>query len=328
MKAKQTTALTVRPDPAQLARVEREDQTPQLLSRNATDARCVEMWLRSKRSPHTRRNYLTDIMGTQRKDGAPGKIGFIPFVGRPLREVTLEDVYAYLESLTGAPGTRARAIYAVKSLFRFAQKTGFLRFDVSAPVQGPRIKNTLAERILTKAEVLQLYDMAGSERNKVLIFFAFATGARVSELTALKWRDIKARENGNGSKASGQVTFFGKGGKTRAVLLPPVAWQRIEALRGDAGPEDPVFKSQKGGHLDTSAVLRIVKNAADLAGIKKPVSPHWLRHAFATHYANKGGNLHLLKETLGHASIGTTEKYMHVMPNDSAALYIDLEGFN
>ena len=121
----------------------------------------------------------------------------------------------------------------------------------------------------------------------------------------------------------GQVTFFGKGGKTRVVLLSQSTWQALVSIRGDPEPEAPVFASRKGGgHLDASQIHRIVRAAARRAGIKGNVSPHWFRHAHASHALDRGCPIHLVQATLGHASVATTGKYLHARPTESSSRYL------
>ena len=118
---------------------------------------------------------------------------------------------------------------------------------------------------------------------------------------------------------TGQVTVFGKGGKTRAVLLSPDTWEQKVALRGASGPDDPVIRSRKkGGALTPQQVGYIVRQAARRAGIEAAVSPHWLRHAHASHNLDRGTPIHLVQATLGHASVATTGRYLHARPNDSS----------
>jgi len=128
---------------------------------------------------------------------------------------------------------------------------------------------------------------------------------------------VQDREN------AGQVTVWGKGGKTRTVLLSQETWAELRALKGEAALDAPVFPSRKGkGHLDQSQVHRIVQAAAVRAGIEAPVSPHWLRHAHASHALDRGAPIHLVQATLGHASVATTAKYLHARPEDSSARYL------
>jgi integrase/recombinase XerD len=113
----------------------------------------------------------------------------------------------------------------------------------------------------------------------------------------------------------------GKGGKTRTILLSVATWRELMALRG--GQDDPVFPSRKqGGHLDRSQVLRIVQTAAKRAGVAGKVSPHWLRHAHASHALDRGAALHLVQTTLGHQSVDTTSQYLHARPGESSGKYL------
>ncbi|MBI2843138.1 MAG: tyrosine-type recombinase/integrase, partial [Armatimonadetes bacterium] len=126
-------------------------------------------------------------------------------------------------------------------------------------------------------------------------------------------------------KDGGQVTLYGKGGKTRAVLLSASTWQALQSIRHKADSEAPVFPSRKGkGHLHPSQVMRIVRAAARRAGIAANVSPHWLRHAHASHALDRGCPIHLVQATLGHASVATTGKYIHARPDDSSARYLGI----
>jgi len=136
----------------------------------------------------------------------------------------------------------------------------------------------------------------------------------------LKWRDVQEREEG-----AGQITVYGKGGKTRVVLLSRETWVELIALKSEGAPDDPVFASRKGkGHLHPSQVKRIIQAAAERAGIEAPVSPHWLRHAHASHALDRGAPIHLVQATLGHASVATTGKYLHARPEDSSARYLGI----
>jgi site-specific recombinase XerD len=186
-------------------------------------------------------------------------------------------------------------------------------------VQGQKIKNALAERILPEAQVHRLLALEPHPRNRVLLRLMYAAGLRVSEICGLKWRDTQERDG------AGQITVFGKGGKTRVVFLSPETWIGLFSLRGEAEGDNPVFASRKGkGHLHPSQVKRIIKVAAERAGIEAPVSPHWLRHAHASHAPDRGAPIHLVQATLGHASVGTTGKYLHARPEDSSARYLKI----
>jgi integrase/recombinase XerD len=101
-------------------------------------------------------------------------------------------------------------------------------------------------------------------------------------------------------------------------------WNKLAALRGEVGEDDPVFRSRKKGHLRPVQVWRIVGKAADRAGISKAVSCHWLRHAHASHALDRGAPISLVQATLGHSSVATTGKYLHARPTDSSSKYLPL----
>lgn len=269
-----------------------------------TDAQLIELWLHG-RSPNTRLAYQRDLAR------------FLAFVGKPVREITLRDFQAFADSLDGSVGTKRRVIAAIKSLFSFALKLGYVRFSVAAAVRAPKAMDTLAERILPEAKIHQMIALAPEGRDRMLLRLLYATGARVSEICAVKWRHVQP--NGD----SGQMTLFGKGGKTHAVVLPPALWNDLVAFRGAAADDSPVFASRKGGgHLDRSQVLRIVQQAARRAGIQQKVSPHRLRHAHASHAMDRGAGIHLVCATLNHSSIAITGRYLHTKPTESSAKFL------
>jgi integrase/recombinase XerD len=273
------------------------------------DAQLIQLWVHGK-SRHTRRYYQADAKA------------FLNFVGKPLAQVTLADVQDFadfLETSNLAPSSRGRTLSSVKSLLAFGNRIGMLAVNVGALLKAPAAKNTLAERILSEAEVQKLISLETNLRNQVMLKLLYAGGLRVSELCGLRWRDLQAR-----SEAEGQINVYGKGGKTRVVLLPVTIWKELVSLREAAGFNDPVFRSQKGGHLHPSQVMRIVRAAAHRAGIDANVSPHWLRHAHASHSLDRGAPIHLVQATLGHASIATTGRYLHARPQDSSARYLGL----
>lgn len=275
-----------------------------LISNSPPDTHLVALWLHD-RCPNTQRTYQA------------AATRFLAQTDKPLAGVTLADLQAFADSLAGlAPATRGKVLSAVKSLLAFGHQLGVLPVDVGRALHLPARKDTLAERILPEADVQRLLALEPDRRNRALLRLLYAGGLRVSELCALAWRDCQPRDEG------GQVTVFGKGGKTRAVLLPASVFGELVALRGQASAEAPVFRSARGGHLDRSQVLRIVQAAAQRAGITARVSPHWLRHAHASHALDRGAPIHLVQATLGHASIATTGRYTHARPSASSASYL------
>jgi site-specific recombinase XerD len=278
---------------------------------SASDDHLIELWLH-ERSPHTERAYRTDVERFRRR------------AGKPLGAVTLTDLQDFANSMTGgAPASRCRALSAVKSLLAFGHRLGYLTFDVGRALRLPPVRNRLNERILSEADMHRILTLEPNLRNRAILTLLYASGIRVSELCTLAWRDLQP--NGDG----GQITVLGKGSITRSIQLPASVWELVNRLRmKDTGPEDPVFRSRKGtknrGFLQPVAALRIVRTAAARAGVKVPVSPHWLRHAHASHALDRGAPIHLVQATLGHASITTTGRYLHARPKESSSRYLPL----
>jgi len=150
-----------------------------------------------------------------------------------------------------------------------------------------------------------------------MLRFLYESGCRVSELCGLTWRDVQPRENGQA-----QVTIFGKGDKTRHVLISRRLHTELGRLRGEAGPDAPVFPSRSGQALDQPAVFRVIQAAAKRAGIPQGVSPHWFRHAAASHALDNGAPISLVKEQLGHSSLEVTSVYVHARPTDGLFKYL------
>jgi integrase/recombinase XerD len=121
-----------------------------------------------------------------------------------------------------------------------------------------------------------------------------------------------------------QLYVIGKGGKVRQVLLPDIVSRSLLSLRGDAGANDPVFASRKGGgRLTQPAVHTMIKRAAKKAGINEAVSAHWLRHAHGSHAIERGASLPKVQATLGHGNIATTSGYLRARPDSSSGLRLD-----
>lgn len=303
----------------------------------------IQRWLAEK-SARTQEEYARDLEQ------------FIDFVDLPLRRVTLGHLQKYREHLTNrdyASSTQKRKLSAVKSIFTFGTKLRYFAHNVGAALSTPQVRNSRAERILSEADLWAILRDETNLRNHVLLRLFYASGGRLSDIEELKWRDLKDRPDlqGPDGQPGGQVTFFGKGGKTRAVTLYSKVWSLVVRLndveneQGHGKNDDPVFRSQKGGHLSRTQLWRVVKQAATRAGVKltektrsdgivkrddegepvmtSKVSPHWFRHAHASHALQKGADLELVRETLGHESIETTKTYLHAEPGKSSSYYVD-----
>ena len=271
-----------------------------------SDQHLIELWLHG-RSRHTQRAYRADV----------GR--FFAKMGKSLHQITLGDIQMYAGQLAESglePSSVHRSMSAVKSLFAFGHRLGYLHFDVARPLRLPALRDGLADRILEETDVLKMIALEGMPRNKAILLTLYSGGFRVAELCSLKWSDLQNRDK------NGQITVFGKRSKTRTVLIPAPVWSQLILLRKDASEDSPVFRSRKGGHLDESQVWRIVRRASKRAGIEKAVSCHWLRHAHASHALDRGAPIHLVQQTLGHSSVASTGRYLHARPSESSGSYL------
>lgn len=276
------------------------------LSRVSTDQKLIEMWLHG-RPISTIKEYQRDIYA------------FLAFVGKGLQECKLEDLQEYSSHLDERgikPITKKRKLNVVKSLFTFATKLNYVRFNVAAALKMPKGDTSLAGRILKQTEVLRLINCPKlSVRDRAFLKFVYATGVRVSEACRLTWEDFRERDSGEV-----QVTVLGKGEKLRTLLVPISVWMEIEQLQG----HQHVFVGATGNAINRVMAHKIIKNAALLAGVNPKVSIHWLRHCNASHALARGASLALIKESLGHVSIVTSDRYIHANPTDSTSNYLGL----
>lgn len=273
-----------------------------------SDTKVVKLWIHG-RSPYTQVAYLADIAK------------FFNFVNTSIRTTTLGDLQAYADHLVQEgykPSSQHRILASVKSLFSFAHKIGYIKYNPARALHSPKFRDELSERILSEAEIQRIIGMENNPRNKLILRVLYCGGIRVSELCGLKWKDLQERDN------FGQMTIFGKRGKTNTIIIPEPLWSDLIAYRKDAPDDAPVFKSRKGGKLSTVQIWRIVKKSAKRASIKKKVSTHWFRHAHASHALDRGAKISLVKETLSHSSITTTGKYIHARPGESSSTYLEV----
>ncbi len=269
------------------------------------DEQLIELWLHGK-APSSQEGYTNDMKR------------FLEFTGKSLSQITLGDVQQYSDSLGHLkPRSQMRKLASIKSLFTFACKIGYLPFNPAAPVKLPTVKNDLAERIVSEDTIQSIIDNEPKMRNKLMLKLLYYSGVRVSELCSLKWCDVQEGKNG------GQITVLGKGGKTRFIALPAPLYQEFVTFGKDSDRDSHVFRSQKGGALHRSQVMRIVQAAAKRIGLSANVSPHWFRHAHASHSLDNNAPIHLVQQTLGHASLNTTSGYVHAKPGESSGMYLN-----
>jgi integrase/recombinase XerD len=215
-------------------------------------------------------------------------------------------------------------------------KSGYLSANPASMIKVPKPKDALNERILIDEEVKSLITAASSERDLLILKLIYILGLRVSELVGLNWSDFKpCRSPELNSGACGAVhsaptsdsvtvTVFGKGHKTRTLLINRQLWKQLQELpRSDK--TEAVFLSRFGNRLDRHAVHRLIKKAVEASGINPHTSAHWLRHAHACHSLNNGAGIDLVMKSLGHSSLAVTSRYLHVQPSECTSKFIDLE---
>lgn len=287
------------------------DRAPSLPCWFIDDDAVIALWLHG-RPLQTQRAYRANVER------------FRSVVCKPLGAVTLADLQGYADTLAAAalaPATQKRLLAVLKSLFAFAHGSGYLPYNVARAIRLPAIRGRLAERIPSEDDVLVLLAAEPNPRNHALIRLLYTAGLRLAEACALCWRDLQPRG------AEGQATVWGKGAKERTVLITAGTWQEILALRRPtSGPDDPVFRSRQRRPLSPTQGWRIVKLAALRAGLERApaISPHWLRHAHASHALDRGAPVSLVRDSLGHASLVTTSRYTHARPGDGSGRYLPL----
>lgn len=245
-------------------------------------------------------------------------LGYLRDEGKTVYDVTLADLQhfaATLHDIGIGPRSQCRILCGVRSFFRFLQLDGWRGDDPSELLESPVLGTHLPE-VLSTAEVDMLkgsIDLSKWEghRNRAIIETLFSCGLRVSELTTLKLSNLFEQER--------YIKVTGKGSKERLVPISQKALDEINLWFDDRrqmnikpGEEDYVFLNRRGAHLTRTMILIMIKRQAEAAGIQKTISPHTLRHSFATALLEGGADLRAIQMMMGHESIATTEIYTHV----------------
>lgn len=227
----------------------------------------------------------------------------------------LEEFAASLHEYNIGARSQSRILFGVRSFYKYLVIDGYLEVNPTELLESPQLPRHLPE-YLTTEEVDKLeasIDLTTSEghRNRAIIEVLFSCGLRVSELTNLKLSDLNLPEH--------FIRVVGKVNKERLVPISDKAINELEfwfvdrrQMKIKPGEEDYVFLNRRGHHLTRTMILIMVKRQAQEAGIKKTISPHTLRHSFATALLRGGADLRVIQVLLGHADIGTTEIYTHM----------------
>lgn len=227
----------------------------------------------------------------------------------------LENFAAVLYEFGIASSSQARILCGVRSFFKYLVISGILKDDPSelleAPTVGEHLPEVLSTEEIDRMEAAIDLSKWEGQRNKAIIELLFSCGLRVSELVNLKFNDIFERDK--------FLRIIGKGDKERLVPISESALHEIKLWLYDRnlmkikpGELDYVFLNRRGAHLTRTMILIMIKRTAEEAGITKTVSPHTLRHSFATELLKGGADLRAIQEMLGHENIKTTQIYTHI----------------
>ena len=273
--------------------------------------RSYQRYLKLQRaySPNTLDAYVRDLLKL---------INYLEHEDKHLLDVTLADLQHFAASLHDIgihPRSQCRILSGIRSFFRFLQLEGYRDDDPSELLESPVLGEHLPE-VLSTEEVDMLENAIDcskweGQRTRAIIEVLFSCGLRVSELVSLKLSDLYLRER--------YIHVIGKGSKARLVPISSRAIKELDywfldrqAMKIKPGEEDFVFLNRRGAHLTRVMILIMIKDAAVAAGIRKTISPHTLRHSFATALLEGGADLRAIQAMLGHESIGTTEIYTHI----------------
>lgn len=260
-------------------------------------------------SDNTREAYVRDV----------GKlVRYLETEKVTLRDVTTDTLRAFAADLFDlgiSPRTQARIVSGIKSFFRFLKLEGYLDSNPSLLLESPALSRHLPEvlRVDEIDAMIGAIDMekAEGQRNRAIMETLYGCGLRVSELINLEISKLYFDEQ--------FIMVHGKGDKERIVPISPQAIREIKDYLPDRallpvkrGEENILFLNRRGHRLTRVMIFYIIKQLAESAGIRKEVSPHTLRHSFATHLLEGGANLRAIQQMLGHEDISTTEIYLHI----------------
>ena len=275
------------------------------------DEFCDNLWLEDGLSRNTLDSY--------RRDLATFAVWLEQQRGLSILQTTHADIQGYLAHLVAAqkakPSSTGRNISSLKRLFRYLLRQGKISTDPTLQIDTPKLPRNLPKS-LTEQDVEQLLNAPDIQtplglRDRTMFEVLYATGLRVSELVTLRVAQV--------SMDMGVVRVMGKGSKERLVPLGEEALDWLRRYLADGRPvllgrqiSDALFVTARGEGMTRQMFWYLIKKHARTGGLSKPLSPHTLRHAFATHLLNHGADLRVVQMLLGHADISTTQIYTHV----------------
>ncbi len=274
------------------------------------DTFCDHLWLEDGLAPLTMAAYRRDLQALGHWLGSAH--------GKPLDAAQAGDIEAYLAwrfAQRTQPRSAARYTSSLKRFYRYLLRENRIAADPTLNLDSPKLPRSLP-KTLSEADVERLLASAGDTtpldlRDRAMLETLYATGLRVSELVGLKLTMLNVRD--------GVLRVTGKGSKDRLVPLGEEAANWLQRYLTEARPAlmkralcDQVFVTPRGAGMTRQAFWYLIKRRARAAGIERALSPHTLRHAFATHLLNHGADLRVVQMLLGHSDISTTQIYTHV----------------
>ena len=234
-------------------------------------------------------------------------------------EITLQDLEKFVASdeiRNSASHSQARLVSGIKAFFRYMVYEDYLENNPADLLEAPKLKRTLPD-VLSVEEISQMIDSIDlshphGDRDKAMIEMLYGCGLRVSELITLRINDLYLND--------GFIRVIGKGDKERLVPVGALSIKAVKIyiehhrnkIKSKKGDEEILFLNHRKGRLSRAAIFDLIKKLAQQVGIKKNISPHSLRHSFATHLMEGGASIRHVQEMLGHVSISTTEIYTHL----------------
>ncbi len=277
------------------------------------------LWMERGLSKNTLAAYRQDLTGLSLwlSNEGPGK-GLDKENSSGLLAAQRENLLAYLASRVESgskPRSTARLLSSLRRFYQHALREGWTQVDPSDRIDAPRLGRSLP-KALTEDEIESLINAPDDSttlglRDRAMLELLYATGLRVSELIELRMLQVNLRQ--------GVVRTLGKGNKERLVPMGETAVHWLENYLQDARPDllkgresEHMFLTQRGASMSRQAFWYVIKRHAQHAGIHKALSPHTLRHSFATHLLNHGADLRVVQMLLGHSDLSTTQIYTHV----------------
>ena len=266
---------------------------------------CSYLLIEKKYSNNTINSYRLDLKR------------FTDYINNDIGNISSNDIHSYLKYLNDIPLTDksiARNISCLKSFYKFLLIEKEVTSNPMEDIESPKVRKSLP-KALTEEEIISLLDVPlidnFSYRNKAMLELLYATGMRVTELINLKIQDVDLD--------SATVRTIGKGSKERIIPIGDYGLRYMEIYLKEYRPKllkkdwnDYIFLNNHGKQITRQGFFKVIKKRKDEIGLKKDLSPHTLRHSFATHLLNHGAHLRSIQELLGHSDIGTTQIYTHV----------------